>query len=158
LSILVESVFVESVFVESVFVESVFVESLLVESLLVESLLVESLLVESLLVESLLVESLLVEYLFVDWVVSLLVGSLLVEVSAVLCVEVVVHWHVVEVSVDLRTGLRLVDVVEVDRDVVVGVSLSRIEESVFVQSWVWDVLFDLHPHSLQAPFPSTKAT
>lgn len=131
---------------------------------------VESLLVES--GENLLVES--GEYLFVA--VDVDVVSVLVEVCGVLCVEVVVHWHVVEVDgeVDLRTGLRLVvDVVELDREVDVGVS-SRIEESVFVQSdsviehpgecdevassWVLVVFFDLHPQSLQELFPSTNTT
>jgi len=98
------------------------------------------------------------------------------------------------VSADLRTDLLLsVDVVEIDVDVVKAVVedvevddveveevdvvlVSRIEESVFVQSdsvmehpgdsgvaevssWVYEVvLFNLDPHSLHTFFPSTKAT
>jgi hypothetical protein len=83
--------------------------------------------------------------LFVE---SLLVVFVLCEVVEVFVVcgcvgeeEVVEHWHVVAVSVDLRIDLRrivsvgdvVVDAVDVE-EVDVGVSLSRIEESVFVQS------------------------
>jgi len=104
-------------------------------TLLLLVVLVVSLLVVSLLVESLFVESLLVVFVLCEVVEVFVVCGCVGE-------EVVVeHWHVVAASVDLRIDLRrtvsvgdVVDEVDVEEVDVVGVSLSRIEESVFVQS------------------------
>lgn len=140
-------------------------DSSLLTLLLVVLVDVMSVLGVSLVVKSLLVVSMLcdVEEAFVEW-------------EGV--VEVVEHWHVGEVSVDVDLRIdRLLSAsvgeldVEVEEVEVAGVSVSRIEESVFVQSdsvmehpgdsgaveLSWD-FFNLDPQSLHTPLPSTKAT